>query len=101
MRSYTTQKWLGWLVYKYKNIYKNIFIDKYEQLNIVEDFKNFLKKIEELKQYIVKFEKNGTIKNKIYLFNYVVYGNSCHSILIITHDEYIFSLNNGIQKAYT
>lgn len=33
------QKWLGQLDYKYKNIYKDVFIDEYEQSNIVQDLK--------------------------------------------------------------
>lgn len=40
----TAQKWLCKLKYKYKNIYKNVFIDKYEQLNVVDNYKIFFKK---------------------------------------------------------
>lgn len=37
----------------------------------MENFINFLRKIEELKLYIIKVNKNNTIKSKIYYSNYV------------------------------
>lgn len=43
-----------------------MFIDGHERSNIVEDCKEFIKKIEKLKPYMVKFEKDGIIKDKIY-----------------------------------
>ena len=44
---------------------KDMFIDSYEQLDIVKGCDNFLKKIKELKPYMVKFEKNGVIKKAL------------------------------------
>lgn len=46
-----------------------MFINGHKQSDFIKDCKNFLKKIEELKTYIVKFEKNGIMKAKIYFFN--------------------------------
>ena len=60
----TAQKWLRKLSYKYKNVCKNMFIDEHERSDVVEDHKNFLKRMEELKLYIVEFEKNGAMKAK-------------------------------------
>ncbi len=38
----------------------NIFIDGYKQSDIVEDCKNFLGKMKELKPYMVEFKENST-----------------------------------------
>lgn len=75
---------LGWQGYNYKNVYKNVFIDKHRQLDIVENCKIFLRKIEELKLYMVEFEENDVIKVKIYLFDWIIYSNNCCPIIIIT-----------------
>lgn len=69
---YITQKKLYKLRYEYKNIYKNIFIDKYKQSNIIKVYKIFWNKIKKLKLYIVKFNKNNIIKPKIYSSNYAI-----------------------------
>ena len=44
-----------------------MFIDRYEQPDIVEDGNNFLKLMDEQKPYTVEFEKDGTMKPKKYL----------------------------------
>ncbi len=59
------QKWLGKLGYEYKDVHKNIFIDEHKWLDIVKNYKNFLRKIEELKLYMFKFEEKGIMKDKI------------------------------------
>ncbi len=46
-----------------------MFIDRYEQPDIVEDGNNFLKLMDELKPYTVEFEKDGTMKPKKYLLD--------------------------------
>lgn len=80
---------------------KNVFINKYEQSDFVENCKNFLRRIKELKLYIVKFEENSVIKDKIYLFDYTVHDNDYYLIIIIIYNEYIFSTNDRIWKAWT
>lgn len=70
--SCTAQNWLRKLGYKYKNVRKDLFVDEHEQSNVVEDWKNFLKKIKELKLYIIEFEENGAMKSKVYSSDYVV-----------------------------
>ena len=52
-----------------------MFLDGYKQADIVEDCKNFLKKLEELKLYMVEFEEDSIIKPKIYLTNCVINGD--------------------------
>lgn len=48
-------------------------MNKYEQSDIVEDHSNFLnKRIKKLKRYIVEFNKDSTIKLKVYLSNYII-----------------------------
>lgn len=76
-----------------------MFIDGHKQSDVVKDYKNFLKKIEELKPYKIQFEEDGIIKAKTYLSDCAVGGPNQHPIIVITHDECTFSTNNGIQKA--
>lgn len=59
----------------------------------------FLTKIEELKLYIAKFDKNGIMKPKDYLSNSIIGGEKQWPIIIITHDKCIFSINDDVQKA--
>lgn len=65
-------RWLYKLGYEYKDVCKDVFMNKHKQLNIIEDSKNFFKKMKELKPYIVEFEKDNIIKPKLYHFNYIV-----------------------------
>lgn len=53
-----------------------MFIDRHKRLSIIEDYKIFFNKMEKLKPYIIEFDKNNTIKPKIYPLNYVVGGNN-------------------------
>lgn len=76
-----------------------MFIDRYEQPDVIKDHKVFLNKIKKLKSYIVKFDKNDVIKPKAYLLNYVVIGNYQQSIIVITHNKCTIFTNNRIQKA--
>lgn len=48
----------------------------HEQSNIVEDYTNFFKKIEKLKQYIVKFDKDDTMNPKVYPLNCIIEGEN-------------------------
>ena len=50
---------------------------------------------------MVKYEENCAMKDKIQSSDYAVYGNDCHLIIVITHNRYIFSANDGIYKAWT
>ena len=92
----TTRRWLCKLGYEYKDVCKNVFVDGHEQSDIVKDHKNFLKKMEELKFYMVTFEKNGIMKPKIYPPDCAVRRYNHRPIIVFTHDEYTFFANNGI-----
>lgn len=66
---------------------------------MVEDCKRFLNKIKKLKPYLVKFNKDNTMKSKIYRLDYIVEDEDCRSIMIITYNKYIFLANDSIFKA--
>lgn len=54
--------------------------------------------MKQVKLYLVKFDKNGKMKNKIYLPNCII-GNEDHqSIIVIAHNGHTFSTNDGIHK---
>lgn len=65
---------------------------------MIKDCKNFLNKIKELKPYLVEFNKNNIIKDKIYPPDWAVRGKDCQLIIIITHNICIFLANDGIYK---
>lgn len=43
-----------------------MFIDGQERPDVVEDRRVILKKMEELKPYMVEFDENGAVKPKVY-----------------------------------
>ena len=49
---------------------------------------------------MVEFDKNSTIKLKVYSFDYIVNSENKQLIIIIIYDECIFSANNNIKKAW-
>lgn len=69
IRSRTARTWLRKLGYVYKDVRKDVFEESHQRSDIVEDRTHFLKKIEELKPYIVEFNEDGTMKPKVYLSN--------------------------------
>lgn len=96
IKSKTACNWLYKFGFEYKNIKKYVFIDKYEGPDIVEDYDKFLNIIKNLKLYLIEFEEDRLIKTKNYLDNYTV-GRDIHcSVIVITHNKYIFSANNRI-----
>lgn len=54
---------------------KNVFIDRYKRLNVIKDRNNFLRKMEDLKPYMIKFKKDDKIKLNVYLFDCTVGSN--------------------------
>lgn len=77
---------------------KDVFIDGYEQPDVLEDQNCFLTKMEKLKPYMVEFNKDGAMKAKDFPVDCIVGREERRSIIVITLDEYIFSTNNGIRK---
>lgn len=78
-----------------------MFIDGHERPDVVEDQRVFLKKMDELRPYMVEFEEDGKMKDKIYPSDCKVNGTECRPVIVITHDECTFSANDGIRKAWT
>lgn len=78
-----------------------MFVDRHKEFDIVEDRSNFLKKMEELKSYMVEFNKNSNIKPKIYPPNCTVESENQWLIIVITHNECTFSTNDSVQKGET
>ena len=101
IRSRTAQGWQDRLGYEYNDVRKDVFINTHERSDVMEDRKNLLGRMEELKLYMVEFEKNGVMKEKIYLPDCAVHSPNRHPIIVLTHDGYTFSANNGIRKAWT
>lgn len=77
-------------------MHKDILIDEHKGSDIIKACKKFLLNREKLKLYIVEFEENSVIKNKIYLSDYIIHNNNYCLIIVTTHDEYIFSVNDRI-----
>lgn len=97
--SYLSRNWLCELGYEYKDNNNDLFIDRHEQSDIVENTKMFLKKTEELTTYLAEFDKNDVINLKVYMWDCIIGGNHWQRIIIITHDHCRFSANDGIGKA--
>lgn len=55
----------------------------YKQSDIIKDCIKFDNKIEKLKLYLIEVNKNNIIKNKIYLYNYIINGKNDQLIIII------------------
>lgn len=74
IRSHIAWTWLRKLGYIYQDLHKNVFVDGHKQPDVVEDCANFLKRIEELKPYIVEYNQDRVIKPKMYPSNCAVGG---------------------------
>ena len=81
--------------YTYRDIKKDVFINGHERTNVVEDRKAFLKTMSDLELYLVEFNSEGNIKDKIYPDDCQVGGTNCQSVIVITYNECMFSANNG------
>ena len=101
IRSCIAQTWLCKLRFIYKELRKDIFIDGHEQPDVVEDQNCFLIKIKELKPYMVEFNEDSAMKAKNYPVDCIVGGEKHRSIIVIIHDEYIFSAMNKVRKVWT
>ena len=95
----TVQTWLCTLRFVYKEVRKDVFVDGHKRTDVVEDQNCFLTHIEELKPYMVEVDEDGGMKAKEYLVDCAVGVDERQPVIIITHDECIFSANDGVQKA--
>lgn len=101
IKSQITKKWLYWLGFKYKDIKKDIIVNRYKWSDLVKNCQRFLTKIEKLNLYLVEFNKNNAMKDKTYPFDCVASGKNCQLVIVITYNKCIFSTNNGIPKTWT
>ena len=99
IKSRISRNWLYKLGFKYKDIKKDIFVDEYERLDVVEDRKKFSSTMKDLEPYLVEFEEDESIKTKEYPDDCAVGGDKRRLVIVITHDEYTFLANDGIWKA--
>lgn len=85
----------------YKDVRKKVFVDRYKQFDLVEDCINFLRKIEELKPYMIEFHEYDILKPKVYLSEYIINSEEHWPIIMITHNKCILSVKNDMQKIST
>lgn len=95
IKSYTTYVQLNTLGYRYINIEKGVFFDKYEQPNMIEYYSRFLKKLETFSFYLIEFCKYGSIEPKLYSSNCVVNNLNKRLIIFIIHNKSTFYANNS------
>lgn len=57
---------------------------------ITENHNNFLRKINNLKLYIIIFKKDNKIKSKFYSLSSIIEDNNCRSIILMIHNKFTF-----------
>ena len=81
----------------YKDIQKDVFVDKYKKPNEIKNNTNLLKIMEELKSFLMELNENDIMQSKIYLSSYIVEGEDFQLIIIMTYaNKYTFLRNNRI-----
>lgn len=60
---------------------------------MVEICEKFLSMMKNQKLYLVEFEENGSMKAKYYPDDYIIKKDLYYSLIVITHNEYIFLAN--------
>ena len=63
------------LVFCIKMSKKDVFLNRHEQLDLVKDCAKFLNLMKDIKPYLVEFNEDDTIKDKVYCPDYVVNNN--------------------------
>ena len=79
---------------------KNVFVNGHECLDVIKDRVKFLMFMKKLEPYLVEFEKNYTIKAKIYPRNCNIRRENQRLIICITHDEFTFLANDSKKFAW-
>ena len=97
----TVRRWLRKQGLNWRDVKKGVYVDGHERQDVVEYRERFIESLEELWPYIVEFEDDGTIVNKVYPENCVVGGLDRQPIILVTHDESTFSSNDGRRQAWT
>lgn len=83
------------LGFEYKDIKKDVFINGYKYLDIIGYHKNYITIINNLKLYLVEFEKNESMKKKN-SDDCIIKRDKYQLVIIITHNDRIFFANNEI-----
>ncbi|KAI1002517.1 hypothetical protein K3495_g5683 [Podosphaera aphanis] len=96
----TARNWLNQLGFKYSDKKKDVYIDGHKRPDVVEYRMRFFTEMDNLGPYLVEFEADGSIKNKIYPAGCQVDGENCRPINVITHDECTFSADDGLSRAW-
>jgi hypothetical protein len=94
------RKWLNKFGFRWREVRKNVFIDGHEREDVVKYRKSFLATIQGLLPYMVEFNEDGTMKSKEYPEDCRIGGQNRRPIIFITHDESIFSANDGRRQAW-
>lgn len=94
IRLCTARQWLNQLVYIYRDIKKDVFVNGHERANVVEDRKAFLKIMLDLEPYLVEFDSKGNMKDKVYPYDCQIGRIDWRSVIAIMHDECTFSAND-------
>ena len=76
-------------------------MDGQERQDVVGYREGFIKRLEELWPYIVEFDNDGTIVNKVYREGCNKGGRDQQQIILVTYDESTFSRNDGRRHAWT
>ena len=100
IRSQTARKWLNKLGYNWQEVKKGVFIDGHEREDVVADRVKFLHKMKELEPYLVEFDSSGQILEKTYPDDCQVGSSQQRPTILITHNESIFSANDGKKQAW-
>lgn len=99
-QSRTARKWLNQLGYKWQNIQKEVFTEGHKQPDVIEYQKTFLEEMSASLLYLVKFQEDGSILDKQYPEDCTVGKPNWQPIIMITHDESIFSANDSCQSTW-
>ena len=80
---------------------KRGFFNGHEREDVVEYWEIFLEEMKSLLPYFVKFKEDGRILPKEYPSDCAVRGPDRRPIIMITHDESTFSVNDSRRKIRT
>ena len=87
--------WLNKLGYQYTDIKKRVFFYGHERPDVVKYRAQFLKKLEALGLYLVKFRNDGSMEEKAYSSDCAVNGPNKRPVILITYDKSTFLANDG------
>jgi hypothetical protein len=98
--SRTARRWLNQLGFSWRDIRKGVFFDGHERDDVVEYRRKFLEDVYDMLPYMVEFNADGTMQPKEYPQDCCVGGPGRRPVIFITHDESIFSANDGRHQAW-